>query len=82
MRDPIDNPENEVAERIVENAIHYSRSYFADVMPALVWDMAKEIIEEVQYPLGWDDWVLDHKDELIEAIYDELYSNVNHLWEI
>ncbi len=81
MRDPIDNPENEIAERIITNAVLYSRSLIADAMVPLLWEISEEVIDEINIPLGWDDWLLDHKEQLIEAIYDELYADARLLWE-
>ncbi len=81
MRDPIDNPENEVAERIITNAVLYSRSLIADSMTRLLWEISEEVIDEIHIPLGWDDWLLDNKEQLIEKIYDELYADARLLWE-
>ena len=81
MRDPIDNPENIMAERVVENAIPYARAILADAIPELLWEAAKEAADD-HSPIGeWEDWYLDNKEQIIESIYDELFYQAKKLWE-
>ena len=81
MRDPIDNPENNMAERVCENAIQDARSILAEEMTELMWSAAKDAVHTNNPGGAWDGWFQDNAEHLIEHVYDELFYQAKKLWE-
>ncbi len=78
---PYDNPEADMFENIVYDAVSRTRSLIAGELPQLLLELSREAVNDQAVPGGWEDWKQDNQFELSDAVYDELRDEISKLWE-
>ena len=79
MRDPIDNPDEQMAQVVVEEiAIQTLSAFRTMLVDRIIEDIRYEMKYNYSPPSEWDDWYADHKDDIYEAVYDEVYDRLTY----
>ena len=78
-RPPYDDPEADMADRMVEELVAQSLSAFRNMlMERIIEDVRYEIDHNYVTPDGWEDWYADNKDRLEDSVYDQVYDQLTY----
>ena len=79
MRDPMDNPQEEMATRIIEElAIQTLSAFRTMLVDRITEDIRYEMEQNYSTPMGWEDFYAEYKENIFENVYEEVYDRLTY----
>ena len=79
MRDPMDNPQEDMATQIIEELAIQSLSAFRTMLvDRIVEDVRYEMDHNYSTPMGWEDFYSEYKENIFEKVYEEVYDRLTY----